>query len=336
MELSDLEHFRDLLVERRQNLEEWLNSARPAHKNDARKVQLLLAQIKEALDRIENESFGDCTTCLGEIELHRLEVQPVRQICLDCITKEEKTELEEDLYLASKIHRALLPQTTPKIEGLELDVRSLAARNIGGDYYDFLPGNDNQTLRVVIADAMGKGLPAGLLMSNLQGALRILSSDIDSPGPLTARLNQWLCRNVPMTKFVSLACLNLEMTDNTETQVTYTNAGHCQPILIRKDGTVERFAVTGGILGVHEEFTYDEEVLTLLSGDLLMLFTDGITESENGDGDMFEEDRLIDFIRKHRRNSPGNILDGLIKEVLDFSGTSQVADDLTAIILLKK
>lgn len=145
--------------------------------------------------------------------------------------------LEEDLYLASKIHRALLPQTIPEIEGFEVEVRSLAARNIGGDYYDFLPGADSQTFRVVIADVMGHGLPAGLLMSNLQGALRILSSDIGVPGPLVTRLNQWLCRNVPVTKFVSMVCLNLEKTSGKETQVTYTNAGHCLPILIRSDGS---------------------------------------------------------------------------------------------------
>jgi sigma-B regulation protein RsbU (phosphoserine phosphatase) len=336
MQVSDFEHFRDVLLERRQNLTEWLNSATLVRTGDAEKVRQLLTQIKDALDRVESASYGQCEVCHEEVELHRLEVQPVSQICLGCISDEEKAVLEEDLYLASKIHRALLPQTIPKIEGFEVDVRSLAARNIGGDYYDFLPGADSQTFRVVIADVMGHGLPAGLLMSNLQGALRILSSDIEKPGPLVARLNKWLCRNVPVTKFVSMVCLNLEKTSEKETQVTYTNAGHCLPILIRSDGSVERLAVTGGVLGVDEEFTYDEQCLTLPSGNMLVLYTDGIIEAENAHGELYDEDRLIGFIRARQTDSFRNVVDDLLNSVLDFSGTSQAADDLTALILLKK
>ncbi|MCP4567490.1 MAG: SpoIIE family protein phosphatase [FCB group bacterium] len=336
MQVSDFEHFRDVLLERRQNLTEWLNSASMAHTGDAEKVHRLLEQIKEALDRVKSATYGECKVCHEGVELHRLEVQPVKQICLCCISEEEQAELEEDLYLASKIHRALLPQTTPKIEGFEVEVRSLAASNIGGDYYDFLPDTDSQTFRVIIADAMGHGLPAGLLMSNLQGAMRILSSDINEPGPLIARLNQWLCRNVPVTKFVSLVCLDIEKTSAKETRVTYTNAGHCQPVLIRKDGSVERLEVTGGVLGVDEEFTYDEQRVSLFSGDILVLYTDGIIEAENAQGELYGEDRLVEFIRAQQKDSFQNVVDGLLNSVFEFSGTSQAADDLTVLMLHKK
>ncbi len=183
---------------------------------------------------------------------------------------------------------------------------------------------------------MGKGLPAGLLMSNLQGALRILSSDIASIKLLVEKLNSWLCRNVPVTKFVSLVCLELDRVDAVETRVTYSNAGHCPPILIRKNGDVERLGVTGGVLGVHEKFAYEEHNQILNSGDLVMLYTDGIVEAEDCDGQLFDESRLIEFIRANRAAPAANILDNLILQICEFSGRKQADDDLTAILLRKK
>ncbi len=336
MQVSDLEHFRDLLDERKQALAEWLNSAASVRRDDIKNVQLLLTQIKDALDRVDNLSYGDCSICHGEIELHRLEVQPARRVCLDCITDDEKTALEEDLYLASKIHRALLPQAIPEIGGFEVGVRTRAARDIGGDYFDFLPDANGLRSRVVIGDAMGKGMPAGLLMSNLQGALRILSSEVGSPSSLMTRLNQWLCRNVPITKFVSLLCVSLEPASDSETRLVYANAGHCPPILMRSEGSVERLEATGGVLGVHEGFTYEERSVALFPGDILTLYTDGITEMVNTRGEMFEEERLIQFLSRHRTDSTEAIVDKLIEEALDFSGNSQADDDLTVIVLLKR
>jgi serine phosphatase RsbU (regulator of sigma subunit) len=336
MQISELEHFKDILLERQQNLNEWLNSATEIPPADLDKVRQLMTQIKDALSRIENKTYGVCHDCHEGVELHRLEVQPVTQICLGCISEKEREELEEDLYLASKIHRALLPQTIPVIDGFDIQVRSLAARSIGGDFYDFIPGVNNGVIRIVIADVMGHGLPAGLLMSNLQGALRILSSDIDSPAPLTARLNQWLCRNVPVTKFISLICLDLQITEEDKAKITYTNAGHCLPIMVKPDGSIRHLEVTGGVLGVHEEFTYEEKSLTMSSGDLLALYTDGIIEAMNAGGEFYEEDRLIDLLKVCRSDPPTNIVEKLVSSVLDFSGVSQAADDLTAIILSKK
>ncbi len=336
MQVSDFEHFRDILLDRRRNLNEWLATGTTVHQGDRDKVRNLLGQIKDALNRIENESFGQCNICHDEIELHRLEVQPVAQICLDCISAEERAALEEDLYLAGKIHRALLPQAVPAIEGFEVAFGSRAARNIGGDYYDFFQGAGERIFKLVIADAMGHGLPAGLLMSNLQGALRVLSSDISSPAALITKLNKWLCRNLPVTKFVSMVCLNLESNGNNESQLVYTNAGHCLPILIRRDGSTERLNVTGGVLGVHEDFAYEENNMTLYSGDSLALYTDGIIEAMNAKNEFYSEDRLIDFIRARSKRSHKKIVDDLLNSVSDFSGTSAMADDLTAIILRKK
>lgn len=336
MQLSDFEHFRDILVERQQRLTDWLNATASARVDDAAKVRQLLFQIKEALIRIESNSYGECRVCHGEVEPERLEIQPVTQVCLDCISDEEKAALEQDLRLASEIHRALLPQTTPVLEGIEIQTRSLAAGSVGGDYYDFLARSGDHTDRIVIGDVMGKGIRAGLLMSNLQGAMRILSTQFSSPAPLLERLNTWMCRNIPVTKFISLVLLELSPADGEKSRLTYTNAGHPPPILIRRNGKVERFEVTGGILGVHEDFIYEERKVTMMPGDLLLLYTDGIVEAENPHGDHFEDDRLIKFVQQRRTDSPGKIIDSLLQDVLDFTGSSQPMDDMTVILLRKK
>jgi phosphoserine phosphatase RsbU/P len=333
MTISDLEHFKGLLTEKEQNLTELLARVACCNEGEVHKVHLLLEQIRQALTHVEDHSFGECTVCHEEVELHRLEVQPVESVCLGCISKQERETLEDELFVASKIHRALLPQNVSKIEGVELVVKSFAAGSVGGDYYDVLPASNGGLTRVVIADSMGKGIPAGLLMSNLQGALRILAEDIESPALLVTRLNHWLCRNVPVIKFVSLVCIGLESEKSNGTRATYVNAGHCPPILLRADGSVERLAPTGAVLGVHQEFTFEEQSTILAPGDMLLLYTDGVTEAENGQGEMFEEDRLIDFTQSHRSEPLSGLLDDLVGRVRQFSKGGILDDDLTLMAL---
>jgi sigma-B regulation protein RsbU (phosphoserine phosphatase) len=294
-----------------------------------------LGEIKNALGRIEEHSFGACKVCQGELELHRLEVQPVLRVCLDCISAEEKTQLEEELFLASKIHRALLPQNVERIDGFDIAVKSLAARVVGGDYYDFLPSTDGGLVRVVIADTMGKGLPAGLVMSNLQGAMRILASEIESPAALLTSLNHWLCRNIPVESFVSLTCIGLRSQADGSTELIQANAGHCPSIVVRADGSVELLEATGTFVGVHEDFGYTEERLALSPGDLLVLYTDGVTEAESPHDEMFGDERLIEFVRTRRSDSVKEIIEDLTNEILVFSDRPDMADDFTVMALRK-
>jgi sigma-B regulation protein RsbU (phosphoserine phosphatase) len=333
MTRGDLEHFRSLLTERQENLNDWLESF-ASGEDEIRKVRALLSEIDGALKRAESGAFGECVICKGEVELNRLEVQPVRQVCLACITDEERRTLEHELTVASRIHRALLPQAYEKIDGYEIGVKSIAAGQIGGDYYDFLRAQDGSGSRIVIGDTMGKGLPAGLLMANLQGALRIYSEQIDSPAELTRRLNQWLCRNIPIIKFVSLFCARVN-NGGQKSSITYSNAGHPSPIIVRQDGSVESLESNGGVLGVHEKFEFHEKTVPFNTGDLLVLYTDGITETENFHGSMFGEERLIEYI-KNRREEPLDIfIDVLISELQSFSEKPDLEDDTTVIALRK-
>lgn len=334
MTTADLERFRALLVEREELLNEYVSRLGAAPSTEVDKVRGLLADIRAAFHRIEDHSFGTCEVCKGEVEYDRLEVQPIRQICLDCISVEEKTLLEDELLIASRIHRALLPQQVERIEGFELAVKSLAARSIGGDYYDFLSGASGG-MKVVIADSMGKGIPAGLLMSNLQGALRVLAPDMKSPGALVGKLNWWLCRNVPVSKFISLACIDITPT-LTSVSVKYANAGHPPIILVRADGNCMNLLPTGGVLGVHEDFEYSEQAIAIHAGDLLVMYTDGVTEAGNDSGEMFGDERLAQFCRDHRMEPPGAFIEQLLGSVRDFTGRESLEDDLTVIAIRKK
>lgn len=335
MTVADLEHFKDLLVEREGVLRDWIECCAEVHEGETTKVQTLLAEIRSALDRIESQEYGECTVCHGTVEKFRLEVQPVRHVCLACISAEETSVLEEELFLASKIHRALLPQHVERIDGFDVAVKSLAARVVGGDYYDFLPSPDGNLVRVVIADSMGKGLPAGLVMSNLQGALRILADAHESPAELMQHLNRWLCRNIPVENFITLACIGLRPMADGQTQLVHANAGHCPSIIVRTNGDTEQLGATGTFVGVHEDFTYTEETVTLSPGDLLVLYTDGVTEAESPHGEMFGDERLVEFLRNRRTEPLATLVDELTDEIQYFSDRPDPADDFTVIALRK-
>jgi phosphoserine phosphatase RsbU/P len=335
MTVAELEHFRNLLLDREHNIEGLLDSSCAACGDDIVKAQLLLSQIKDALWRVENHNYGECKVCHGEVELYRLEVQPVREVCLDCITPEEQSQLEYELFLASKIHRALLPHSIDKIEGFDIAVKSLAAHVVGGDYYDFLPSANKETSRIIIADVMGKGLPAGLLMSNVQGAIRILAEDIGSPRDLVSRLNSWLCRNVPITKFVSLACVAIQTGSAKSPEIVCANAGHCPPLILRNNGNIEEIVPTGGVLGVHEDFSYTESTHILNPGETVLLYTDGVTEAENEKGEQFGESKLIEFLQKNQQALPETLIENLLSQVRSFTEKIDLSDDLTVIALRK-
>lgn len=229
-----------------------------------------------------------------------------------------------------------MPQSLPEIPDFSIAVKWLPASEVGGDYYDFLPCGDNPLSRVVIADAMGKGISGSIVISSLQGALRVLSPDVHSPGEFLHRLNHWLCHNVPVTKFVSMVCMCLEDTDQEKTRLAYANAGHPLPIIARADGSIEQLEVTGGILGVHKDFDYDQAETYLSKGDLVLLYTDGVTEITNVGEEMYGDDRLLEFVEAHRDQSVDAIIEKLIEELIAFAGSSSRLDDDLTIVCLRK
>jgi sigma-B regulation protein RsbU (phosphoserine phosphatase) len=236
----------------------------------------------------------------------------------------EQRELSEAL----RIQTRLLPQNVPQIDGWELAVSWQPASGVGGDCFDTIRFGDTR-LALSIADVVGKGIPAALLMSNLQAAVRAFASEAVEPQALCHQVNRILCGNIAEGRFISFFYCVLDATAGV---ITYTNAGHYLPMLVRADGTVERLGAGGPVLGVLSEAEYEQASVTLGPGDRLVLYTDGLTEARDSADDEFGEDRLLAAAVEHRGCSAPALQARLTAAVAAFTGGLQ-QDDATLIVL---
>ena len=200
---------------------------------------------------------------------------------------------QQDFERAREIQQRLLPTEIPQIPGYEVSGISEPARHVGGDYFDVLRLSDSKLL-VSIADVVGKGMPAALLMSNVQATVKTLASEDVSPGYVCDRANRIICSNVSPGKFITFFVAIL---DSASSRLTYANAGHNAPILFRPDSPEQLLEAGGPVLGVFPEAHYDQGEVELFSGDRILLFTDGVTEVPGPDDDEFGERRLIDLVK---------------------------------------
>jgi sigma-B regulation protein RsbU (phosphoserine phosphatase) len=236
----------------------------------------------------------------------------------------ERRELSEAL----KIQQRLLPQQVPQIDGWELAVSWQPASGVGGDCFDTIRFDDSR-LALTIADVVGKGIPAALLMSNLQAAVRAFASEAVEPSALCQQVNRILCGNIAEGRFISFFYCVLDAAAGV---LTYSNAGHYLPILIRADGAVERLGVGGPVLGVLAEAEYEQAQVALCGGDRIVLFTDGLTEARDTAGDEFGEGRLLAAAVAHRACSAPALQARLTAAVARFTG-GLLQDDATLIVL---
>ena len=228
---------------------------------------------------------------------------------------------------ARLIQRALLPSAMPEVKGCSLAALWTPASGIGGDCYDVLRFSDTR-LAVSIADVVGKGLPAALLMSNLQAAVRAFSTAAAEPHDVCASVNRLLCRNIASGKFVTFC---YAVIDTEAMTVAYANAGHFPPILMRANGTAEQLAPTGLVLGVTADWAYTSGVIELGRGDRLVCYTDGITEALAPDDGEFGEERLVETIRSLRAEPPDRLARAVSDAVAAWTGGSP-QDDATLIV----
>jgi phosphoserine phosphatase RsbU/P len=231
-----------------------------------------------------------------------------------------------ELEHAQRIQRALLPSPLPEIDGCEMAAMWKPATAFGGDCYDILRFS-NTRMGLSIADVAGKGLPAALLMANLQASVRAFGIDEARPESVTRQVNRALCRHTPHDRFVTFFYATI---DTTTHMLACSNAGHTPPILVRADGSVWRPASDGMVLGVLESNTYSQTEVPLRSGDRLVLFTDGITEAGSHEGREFGEDRLVELVVAHRHLPAPALLDSVFADVSAFT-RGVFADDATLI-----
>lgn len=243
------------------------------------------------------------------------------------IVRQEK--LERDLALAASIQQGLLPSPPADLPGLAMAAVSLPARVIGGDYYDFIRLGPHRYL-IAIGDISGKGIPAALLMANLLAGLRALASEgIDVSG-LVARLNDLLVQGGQADRF-STAFIGV--LDCERGVLTYTNAGHCIPLLVDARGGVRLLEAGGLALGILEEMTYDAETVEVGPESLCLLYTDGVPEAENGRHELYGKARLHDVVLAHHGEPVQAVVDRILADVRAFVGDAPQSDDLTLLAL---
>jgi len=242
-----------------------------------------------------------------------------------------RERLETEVQLARQIQQTFIPESLPQFEDWELAARWKTARQVGGDFYDVfdLP---NRRLGLFIADVADKGVPAALFMALTRTLVRAAVTELESPAEAMKRVNDLLIPDTKQGMFVTAIYGVLDM-ENSE--LTYVNAGHNPPLWIKCDGSVERLTRTGVALGAAEEASFHERLIPLEKDDSILLYTDGLTESFNIDGEFFGEERLLDVIRSSLCSSASELLDMVEKSLLNFVKDMPPADDLTMLVLRK-
>lgn len=232
-------------------------------------------------------------------------------------------ERQESEY-ARDIQQGLLPREIPVAPGFTIAGAWQPARTVGGDYYDVFKRSETE-LALVVADVSGKGIPAALLMSNLQATVKAYATMESSTDGLCTKVNQALCGNIPVGKFITFFYAVL---DSATHRLTYTNAGHNAPLIVRNDGSCLTLDTGGPVLGVLPNACFHSATINLLPGDRLVLFTDGITEAADSSGEEFGEDRLIALLRENPAADAAELRDAIMQRVTQFC-REDFADDAT-------
>jgi sigma-B regulation protein RsbU (phosphoserine phosphatase) len=234
----------------------------------------------------------------------------------------------QEISDARAIQQGLLPKEIPQLPGYEIADAWQSALTVGGDYFDILPFGE-EALGLCIADVAGKGISAALLMSNLQAAVRGLASPSLPPDGLCSRLNALLCRNMTSDRFITFFYAQL---DGPTRLFRYTSAGHNPPFLLHSDGTHQRLREGGGVLGVFPNQKFDLGSAQLAPGDRVILFTDGVTEATNPEGEEFGEARLLGLLEQNRASSAEELQKRILNAAAAFSG-GHWYDDITILVL---
>jgi sigma-B regulation protein RsbU (phosphoserine phosphatase) len=239
-----------------------------------------------------------------------------------------EAEHDREMREAGDIQKRLLPRHITQIPGLDISADWKPARVLGGDYFDILRFADG-SVGLCIADVEGKGVPAALVMSNLQSAVKAFATPAIEPQELCRRLNTIFCEDVQTERFISLCYARLEPAIR---RLTFTNAGHCPPLLMRANGQTEKLERGGAVLGRLPGWKYEQGEVTLGANDVLVLFTDGVTEAEDSEQQEFGEERLTACVRSCGEMTAAGLQRELLAQVTKHCG-NRFHDDATLMIV---
>jgi serine phosphatase RsbU (regulator of sigma subunit) len=253
-----------------------------------------------------------------------------------------KRRMEAELSFARKVQERMLPQTIPATPGLEVAAISRSCTEVAGDYFDVINVGDGRTV-LAIGDVSGKGAGAALLMSNVQAALRMAvgvetraevdetsgqSRDIDLT-KIISTINRLICGNSQSDQFITFF---VAIYEPEKKELKFINAGHNPPLVLTASGNIEELSAGGVMLGAFADVPYVEGSIRLSSGDIVLLYTDGVSEAAREDDEMFGDKRIKQFLRAHRALSPRELLDGIEREAAAFAGSVPLADDVTLLV----
>jgi sigma-B regulation protein RsbU (phosphoserine phosphatase) len=239
----------------------------------------------------------------------------------------EKARMEQELRIAAEIQQALLPEPSRKGAFFDAVGQSVPCRSIGGDFFDYVDLTDN-AFGCAVGDVAGKGAPAALLTAVIQGVFAAQASSGSSPAPTLAKVNDAIIRRAIESRF----CTAFYAVIRPDGALTYCNAGHNPPIVFTADG-VKRLETGGLILGLFEMATFEEETIQLAPGDVLVAFSDGVTEALSATNEEYGEERLLACVGPLRGKPVGEILDAIFASVRDFTTGAVQSDDVTALVL---
>ena len=264
----------------------------------------------------------DLLTVMANVAAIRIEHARLAEI------EQSEKLMELELAQASEIQQMLLPGAPPPFEGFDLAGLNLCCRTVGGDYFDFLPYQDGR-LGLVVGDVSGKGMPAALLMSSLQARVQMLRETMPQPDRAVAILNRNIAERCPPGKFITFFFGLL----NSEGMFEYSNAGHNYPLILRANGNVEQLRGNGLVMGLFPNVLYTLKTTRLEPGDLLALYSDGVTEAMNSRDEEFGEDGLASFLTENRNLGCEELVQGLVKHVRGWCGNSSFTDDFTVLLV---
>jgi sigma-B regulation protein RsbU (phosphoserine phosphatase) len=250
-----------------------------------------------------------------------------REIDESQATKRRDAKQQREFEDARLIQRGLLPAAMPQTAGVRLASSWQPANGVGGDCFDAITFGGGG-VGLTIADVAGKGVPAALLMSNLQAAVRAFAQEGTAPGAVCTSVNRLLCRNMASGRFVTFCYVRIDVAAQ---KLTYANAGHNPPLLVRSSGRVDALSPTGTVLGVFADSSYEQGDFPIGPGDRLVLYTDGITEGRDAAGEEFAEDRLSESALRHRASNADDMLAAMLRDVEAFNA-GVYEDDATLIV----
>jgi len=338
MEALILDHMRKGLLQKQDNLTEWLH-ATPLVKKEVllgpsteQSVHARLEVIDNAISKADSRTLGKCEVCHEDVETELLEVDYTACVCIEHLSEEERRHLESDLELAQDVQKMLLPQEVPNIPGLEIAAFSRPAQIVGGDYFDFIDFS-NGFHGLAIADVAGHGVSASLHMASIQALLRTLVPVNKSPAEVMRQLYKLFIHNIRFETFVTFF---IGAFDSSTKTLTFSNAGHQPPLVLHKtkskNESVEMLRPTGAAIGLIEEAEFGENTIELQNGDLLVLYTDGVTEAVNLQYQEFGRERLVKLSRQVNNTPVKEVVQEIRQGLEEFSEGKPLADDTTIVI----